>query len=153
MATTYGIGGEERKANNASEGISDIPLNRTLFINKLTSDPAYKPEVVHDLKNINEVFQHYQPQVEMEFETAEGTSVSEQLRFQSLANFGKLGIIAQSSFLQNLNSEVIDLQKMLKQFKSNRIFRTVLENPEAKESYLSALKALVQELEEAETSL
>jgi hypothetical protein len=153
MATTYGIGGEERKANNASEAISDIPLNRTLFIEKFTSDPAYKPEVIHDLKNINEVFQHYQPQVEMEFETEDGAGVSEVLKFQNLAHFGKQGIIAQSSFLQNLNSEVIDLQKMIKQFKSNRIFRTVLENQEAKESYLSALKTLVRELEEAETSL
>jgi len=150
---TYGIGGEERKANNASEGISDIPLNRTLFINKLTSDPAFKPEVVHDLKNINEVFQHYQPQVEMEFETEEGAGVSEVLRFQSLSHFGKQGIIAQSPFLQNLNTEVNDLQKMVKQLKSNKIFKTVLENPEAKEQYLSAMKALIQELEEAEASL
>lgn len=150
---TYGIGGEERKANNASEGISDIPLNRTLFINKLTSDPAFKPEVVHDLKNINEVFQHYQPQVEMEFETEEGANVSEVLRFQSLSHFGKQGIIAQSPFLQNLNAEVNDLQKMVKQFKSNKIFKSVLENTEAKEQYLSALKALIQELEEAEASL
>jgi hypothetical protein len=153
MATTYGIGGEERKANNASEGISDIPLNRTLFIDKFTSDPAYKPEVIHDLKNINEVFQHYQPEVEMEFETEDGASVNEVLRFQSLAHFGKQGIILQSPFLQNLNAEVIDLQKMVKQFKSNKIFKTVLENPEAKENYLSALKALVQELEESEASL
>ena len=92
-------------------------------------------------------------QVEMEFETEEGASVSEVLRFQGLSHFGKQGIIAQSPYLQNLNAEVIDLQKMIKQFKSNKIFRTVLENQEAKENYLSALKALVQELEEAEASL
>jgi predicted component of type VI protein secretion system len=150
---TYGIGGEERKANNAAEAISDIPLNRTLFVEKLTFDPAYKPEVVHDLKNINEVFQNYQPQVEMEFETEEGSSVNEVLHFQSLSHFGKQGIIAQSPFLQNLNAEVNDLQKIIKQFKSNKILKTVLENPDAKENYLSALKALVQELEEAESTL
>ena len=149
---TYGIGGEERKANNASEAISDIPLNRTLFVEKFTTDPAYKPEVIHDLKNIDEVFQHYQPQVEMEFESAEGSSVSEVLRFQNLAHFGKQGIISQSPFLQNLNAEVNDLQKLIKQFKSNKIFKTVLENPDAKENYLTALKALVQELEESENS-
>lgn len=150
---TYGIGGEERKANNASEGISDIPLNRTLFIEKLTSDAPYKPEVVHDLKNMDEVFQHYQPQVEMEFETEDGSGVSEVLRFQSLSHFGKQGIINQSPFLQNLNAEVVDLQKMIKQFKSNKIFKTVLENQDAKQQYLIALQALVQELEEAEKAL
>jgi hypothetical protein len=150
---TYGIGGEERKANNAAEAISDIPLNRTLFVEKLTYDPAYKPEIVHDLKNIDEVFQHYQPEVEMEFETEEGSTVNEVLRFQSLSNFGKQGIIAQSSFLQNLNAEVNDLQKIIKQLKSNKILKTVLENPDAKENYLASLKALVQELEDAEASL
>lgn len=150
---TYGIGGVERKVDNAAEAISDIPLNRTLLIEKLTSDPAVRPEVVHGLKNMDEVFQHFQPEVEMEFETEEGSSVSEVLKFQNLAHFGKQGIISQSPFLQNLNSEVIDLQKMIKQLKSNKIFRTVLENQDAKEQYLSALKALVQELEEAESSL
>jgi predicted component of type VI protein secretion system len=150
---TYGIGGEERKANNAAEAISDIPLNRTLFVEKLTYDPAYKPEVVHDLKNIDEVFQNYQPEVEMEFETEEGTTVNEVLRFQSLSHFGKQGIIAQSPFLQNLNAEVNDLQKIVKQLKSNKILKTVLENPDAKENYLASLKALVQELEDAEASL
>jgi hypothetical protein len=79
--------------------------------------------------------------------------VNEVLRFQSLSHFGKQGIIAQSPFLQNLNTEVNDLQKIIKQFKSNKILRTVLENPDAKESYLTALKALVQELEDAEASL
>jgi TusA-related sulfurtransferase len=48
---------------------------------------------------------------------------------------------------------VIDLQKIIKQFKSNKILKTVLENPDAKENYLAALKALVQELEDAEVSL
>jgi hypothetical protein len=150
---TYGIGGEERKANNAAEAISDIPLNRTLFVEKLTYDPAYKPEIVQDLKNIDEVFQHYQPEVEMEFETEEGSTVNEVLRFQSLSNFGKQGIIAQSPFLQNLNAEVNDLQKIIKQLKSNKILKTVLENPDAKENYIASLKALVQELEDAEASL
>jgi hypothetical protein len=89
----------------------------------------------------------------MEFETEEGNSVNEVLRFQSLAGFGKQGIIRQSPFLQNMNDEVIDLQKMIKQFKSNKILRTVLENQEAKEHYLSALKALAKELEDAEKAL
>jgi len=150
---TYGIGGQEVKPNNAAEAISDIPLNRTLFIEKFTSDPAYSPEIVEGLKTIDEVFQYFQPQVEMEFETEEDATVSETLKFQSLSNFGKQGIISQSSYLQGLNDEVTDLQKLIRQFKSNKIFRTVLENPEAREYYLQAMKALVQELDEAENTV
>ena len=35
---SYGIGGQERKLDNASEAISDIPLNRTLLVQKLTTN-------------------------------------------------------------------------------------------------------------------
>jgi len=147
---TYGIGGEERKANNASEAISDIPLNRTLFVEKFTSDAAIQPDVIHDIKNIDDVFAYYKPETEIEFDREDGSSINEVLRFRNLAHFGKQGIVSQSPFLQNLNDEVSDLQKLIKQFKSNKILKTVLENQEAKENYLAALRALIQELDDAE---
>jgi hypothetical protein len=146
----YGIGGQERKSDNASEGITDIPLNRTLLIEKLTADAPFKPEIVEGLKTVDDVFLHFQPQVEVEFDTEDGASLNEVLSFQSLSHFGKQGIVNQSTYLQGLTAEVSDYQRLIKQLKSNKIFKAVLENPDAKAAYIAALKALAAELDEAE---
>ena len=76
----YGIGGQERKLN-VSESIVDIPQNKTLLIEKLTADPPIRPEVVEGLKTVGEVFAYFKPEQEVEFDTPEGSTISETLRF------------------------------------------------------------------------
>lgn len=144
---TYGIGGQERKLDNASEAISDIPLNRTLLVQKLTTNAPLRPQVVEGLKTPEAVFAHFKPEVAVEFENAQGGSVPEKLHFASLGDFGKKGIINQSNFLQSLASETDDLQKLLRQLKSNKILKTALENPETKAAFLTAIQAMMDELE------
>ena len=146
----YGIGGQERKLD-VNESIVDIPQNRTLLIEKLTADPALRPEIVEGLKTVSDVFQHFQPQQEVEFDTEDGSSISETLRFQALSDFGRKGVIAQSAYLQELNMTFEDLQRYVKQLKSNKILKTVLENPEAKAAYMSSIEAMIRELEEAKS--
>ncbi|AUD01097.1 hypothetical protein [Spirosoma pollinicola] len=146
----YGIGGQERKLD-VNESIVDIPQNRTLLIEKLTADPALRPEIVEGLKTVSDVFQHFQPQQEVEFDTEDGSSISETLRFQALSDFGRKGVIAQSAYLQELNMTFEDLQRYVKQLKSNKILKTVLENPEAKVAYMSSIEAMIRELEEAKS--
>jgi predicted component of type VI protein secretion system len=145
----YDIGGQERKGE-VNEGISEIPQNKTLLVEKLTDDPPLSPEIVTDLKNISEVFEHYKPQKEMEFDTAEGSSVNEVISFRSLADFGKSGIVNQSAYLNELNAQCQDLQKFVRQLKSNKILKSMLENKEAKASYIATIQALINELEQAE---
>lgn len=41
----YGIGGNEVKID-ASEGIAEIPQNRTLLVEQLTKDEPVAPEVI-----------------------------------------------------------------------------------------------------------
>lgn len=144
----YGIGGQERKLD-ISESIVDIPQNKTLLVEKLTADPALRPEVVTGLKTVSEVFAHFQPTQEVEFDTEEGSTVSEPLRFSALSDFSKAGIIAQSAYLQKLNMTYEDFQKYARQLKSNKILKTVLENPDAKAAYVGALEAMIHELEDA----
>lgn len=144
---SYGIGGQERKLDIASEAIAEIPLNRTLMVQKLTADPPLRPQIVEGLKTPEAVFAHFKPEVAVEFEDAEGTTVNEKLRFASLGDFGKKGIISQSNFLQDLNTEAEDLQKLLRQLKSNKILKTALENPETKAAFLDAIQAMMNELE------
>ena len=145
----YDIGGQERKGE-VNEGISDIPQNKTLMIEKLTDDEPLSPEIVPDLKNITEVFDHFKPQKELEFETAEGSSVNEVISFRSLADFGKPGVLKQSAYLNELNAQCEDLQKFVRQLKANKILKTMLENKEAKSSYMATIQALINELEQAE---
>jgi hypothetical protein len=145
---TYGIGGQEVKGD-ASEAILEIPQNRTLLVQKLTNDAPVKPQVVEGLKNVDEVFAHYKPKVEVEFEDNSGASFQEELHFGGLLDFGVKGITAQSAFLQNLNLEKEQFQKIIKQLKSNKLLRKSLENPETRQSVLNSLYAMIKELEEA----
>ena len=99
------------------------------------------------LKTPEAVFAHFKPEVAVDFENAQGGSVPEKLHFASLGDFGKKGIISQSNFLQNLASETDDLQKLLRQLKSNKILKTALENPETKVAFLAAIQAMMDELQ------
>jgi hypothetical protein len=143
----YGIGGQERKGNNANEAITDLSLNRTLLVQHLTADPPVRPQVVYNLKNVEEVFAHFQPDLEVELADAEGSPVPETFRFRSLSDFGKRNLINQSQFLQELNAQTDTYQKLSKQLKSNKILKSALENPDAKQAFLAALQSLINELE------
>lgn len=143
---SYGIGGQERKLDNASEAISDIPLNRTLLVQKLTTATPLRPQIVEGLKTPEAVFAHFKPEVAVGFQDADGTTVPEKLHFASLGDFGKKGIVNQSDFLRGLATETDDLNKLLRQLKSNKILKTALENPETKAAFLSAIQAMMDEL-------
>lgn len=144
---SYGIGGQERKLDNASEAISDIPLNRTLLVQKLTTNAPLRAQIVEGLKTPEAVFAHYKPEVAVDFQDGEGTVVPEKLHFASLGDFGKRGIINQSDFLRSLAAETDDLNKLLRQLKSNKILKAALENPETKAAFLSAIQAMMDELD------
>lgn len=144
----YGIGGTE-VPKDASEGISEIPQNRTLVIEKLTDTPPVKPQMVYDLKTVDEVFAHFKPSAEVEFEKEDGSTTNEQLNFSNLGDFGTRGITAQSNHLQDLSQKQDQYLKISKQLKSNKSLKSVIENPELKAAFLNALNALIQEIDDA----
>lgn len=145
---TYGIGGTE-VPGDASEAISEISQNRTLLIEQLTADAPFKPEIVEGLTSIDDVFNHFSPTVEVDFQDAEGVTKEEKLSFNGLADFGVKGITAQSKFLKDLTTQNEQFLKIVKQLKSNKILRKALENKETKEAMLNTIYALVKEIEEA----
>jgi hypothetical protein len=146
----YDIGGQERKIE-INEGISDIPQNRTLLIEKLTEEAPLSPRIIPDLKTIGDVFAFFKPEKKVDFETADGVTDTEQLHFASLADFGKQGITRQSAFLNELSHQCDDLQKFVRQLKSNRILQTLLDNKEAKAAYISCIHALLAEMEQSDS--
>lgn len=100
----YGIGGNEVKID-ASEGIAEIPQNRTLLVEQLTKDEPVAPEVIAGLTNIDEVFAHFRPEIDIEFSDAEGAPVEENFRFQNVGDFSVKKMTEQSPFLSGLNAE------------------------------------------------
>ena len=142
----YDIGGQERKTE-VSEGIADIPQNKTLIIEKLTDEAPNSPEIIGDLKNMNEVFDYFKPNKEVEFEMADGSTLSETLHFTNLGDFGKQGIVKQSAFLLQLSQQAQDYQKFAKLLQTNRTLKSVLENKESKAAYLAGMEALIAELQ------
>lgn len=145
MLSNFGIGGNEVKLD-ASEAISEIPQNRTLMVQKLTTDAPIKPKMVEGLQTIEQVFAHYKPTIKIDFENSEGGTQTETLAFQNLGDFGTKGITAQSQFLTDLEVEKEQYQKIIKQLKTNKILRGALENPEAKEALLNIIDDLISEL-------
>ena len=147
MDNSYGIGGNEVKTD-AGEAILEIGQNKTLLVQKLTQDPPVKPQVVKGLTSVENVFDHYKPEIEVNFEDGEGVESKETLRFSHLGNFGKKGIIGQSEYLKNLDAEKNQYHKVVKQLKSNKILKMALEDPEAKEALLESIHSLLTELKE-----
>ena len=141
----YGIGGVEVKTD-AFEAFADIPQNRVLLAEKLTKAPPVKPEIVTGLTDIESVFEHFAPEVEMQFETEEGTLRRETLHFEGLENFGIKGITAQSPYLNELHWKQEQYHKMIRQLKTNKLLKQALANKDSKEALIRSLQALVAEL-------
>lgn len=146
MNDSYGIGGNEVKTD-ASEAFADIPQNKTLIAEKLTKDAPVKPEVKHGLQTITDVFAHYKPELNLDFEDADGGSKKETLNFRGLEDFGVKGIINQSEFLKNNAIQKEEYLKVIKQLKSNKILKAALTDPDAKQALLDAIQGMVSELQ------
>jgi hypothetical protein len=143
----YEIGGNERKIDT-SEAFADIAHNKTLFVQKLTNNDPLKPEKVEGLKTVQEVFNHYRPNVDVELERYDGSIITEKLQFNHLGDFSVKSITSQSQHLNNVSIEKAMSLSVIKQLKSNKTLKTTLDNAETKNAFINALKNFVAELEE-----
>jgi hypothetical protein len=130
------------------EAIANISSNKTLLVQKLTTKPT-KLEPVKGLKTIDDVFNYFKPSVEVEFEDENGVNKKEELRFSNLTDFTKNGITNQSEFLKKSQSDQDVCYSIIKKLKTNKILKTALENPEARNNFVQALKALATEINNA----
>jgi hypothetical protein len=145
MNDNYGIGGNEVRLD-ANEAIVEISHNRTLFAEKLTQQTPVKPEIVQGLTTVEDVFENYKPSVNMLFHDAEGRTVPENLEFHNLGDFGVKGITAQSDFLNNLSTEKEQYLKIMKHLKTNKILKSALADPAARQALLTSIKSLLTDL-------
>jgi len=130
------------------EGFVEISPNKTLFIQKLTYDDPIKPEIVEDLQTVEQVFDYFKPNCDVELDKEDGSTTKENFRFAGLGDFDTKNLTNQSPYLKNLSVENDAYLKIIKQLRSNKSLKNVIENPETKSAFINALKALASELEE-----
>ncbi|GAA4737560.1 hypothetical protein [Flavisolibacter ginsenosidimutans] len=134
------------------EGFVEISPNKTLFIQKLTNEAPIKPELTEGLTTVEQVFEHFKPNVNVELEKEDGSTTKENFSFAGLGDFDTKNLTNQSAYLKNLSLENDAYLKIIKQLKTNKSLKNVIENPETKEAFINALKALAFELETADQS-
>jgi hypothetical protein len=142
MENNYGIGSTGRP----NELFVDIPQNRTLILEKLTKDAPNMPEVVHGLQTIQQVFEHYKPEVAVEFEDAQGFIKRETLTFKDIDDFELRRITEQSAFLKDNTARKEEYLRIIYQLNSNRELRAASTDPEARKALLDAINAMIAEL-------
>ena len=104
FSNSYGIGGNEVR-QEGQEAILEIPQNKTLIAQKLTPNTPVRPEIVTGLKNMDEVFEHFDPKINVAFEDDEGKITREELAFKNVGDFSIKGLTAQSAFLTDLKTK------------------------------------------------
>lgn len=142
-----GIGGVEVK-QDAFEAFADIPANKVLMAEKLTHLAPVKPTITGSLTDVEQVFEHYKPNIDIGFEDANGATRKENLQFKNLGDFGVKGITAQSTLLGDLNMKHDQYLKIIKQLKTNKMLKSALNEPGGKQNVIAALNSLVAEMQQ-----
>lgn len=132
------------------EGFVEISPNKTMFIQKLTNEDPIKPELVEDLQTVEQVFDRFKPNCDVELEKEDGSTTKENFAFAGLGDFDVKSLTNQSAYLKNLNLENDAYLRILKQLKTNKSLKNVIENPDTKNAFINALKVLAAELEKNE---
>lgn len=141
----YGIGGNEVKVD-ANESIAEIPSNRTLIVQKLTDEAPAAPESVYGLETIEDVFQRFEPTVDLRHVDAEGNEIKEIMTFTGLGDFGAKKIKEKSDFLSKLDIEKEQGVRITRQLTSNRALQKALENPEVKNAIMDVIESSIEEI-------
>lgn len=129
-----------------TEAISEMSKNRTLFAEKFTLETPLKPEVIHGLQNLEDVFAHYKPAIQMLFETNEGLKKTETIKFLSMDDFGIGGITKQSGFLRQVTAKRQEYMKLAHLAESDVNLKNTLNSTESKQALLQWIEGAIKEL-------
>lgn len=145
MDDKYGVGGNEYE-RKGSEGIADIPKNRTIFVEHLTVDDPIAPEFAQGLGNIEQVFGYFKPAKEIGFEDGEGQMIRETFHFSNVVDFSLDNMTQQSKFLNELDTTVKFYGDAARQLSNNKVLNRALANPDKKQNIIDVLLQCKNEL-------
>lgn len=129
-----------------TESIYEMSKNKTLFAEKLTLETPLKPQVVHNLPNVEAVFKYYQPTANLLFETEEGQSSSETIKFHAVEDFSVEAIVQKSSVLKTIVFQKETYFKLAHLIASDENLQHILNSAEEKQVLLQWLSQAINDL-------
>lgn len=152
MTDQNSFGGQFKES--PGEAFADIPANRTLFAERLTSDEPFTPQAVHGLTTLPEVFSFFKPSVTVFFQDRHGAVRKEAFLFSSLKDFHLEKVVPKSKYLQNVLLEKEQYVHAARQLKAQNKLRSALEDPAKRKALTQVLRALKKSVvEERSTNL
>jgi predicted component of type VI protein secretion system len=130
--------------------LSPISMNKTLYVAKFTDELPMIPEAKADMESVEDVMEHYKPEVTVLLEDAEGQQMAETFKFTRLGDFTPEGIVDQSPYLQDLTNRMNDLQRINHQLRSNRMLQYAIQNPQGRATLLAMVQQMIDEIDQAD---
>ena len=133
--------------------VNAIDANKTLILDQYTSEAPVEAELFQDAKTIKDVFDHFKPAVDVEFENEEGEIVPETLHFNEMKDFdvngGKGNLVMNSPYLSEIKINADNSSKVRKQLEQNTKLRNILKDAQAREDLKALLQGMLDELEQS----
>lgn len=128
--------------------IVEAPLDKTLYIDQFTDNAPGKPGEVFQPETMEDVFEFYKPEKKnVQMHDQEGRPVTEDFKFNAIKDFDDKQLIGQSRYLSQQKAVMDSYKNIEQQMIKNKVLRRAFEDEEARKNLVSALRALLAELE------
>jgi predicted component of type VI protein secretion system len=116
------------------------------MVEQFTPEVPLKPEIVRSIRNMEQLFAHYKPQVDVMLDNIDGGVRKETIEFKSIEDFAPEKLVEQSNFLKQTIENRTQYLKIMRQLKSNDQLKRLVADPEARKAFLDAISNLIEEL-------
>lgn len=145
MAINFGLDGKSKN----TDGVQEIPPNKSLLIHKLTDLPPLLPEIVKGLHTPKSVFQHFKPSIHMVFDNLDKGMVKETIYFKDMEDFDAEKVADRSLFLSGLERKKHVYFDIVNTLQNNKALTSIIKDKDAKTLLLEKIKELKKEIKNA----
>ena len=132
----------------AVDGIIEFPQNRTLYVDQFTDMAPIRPGEVFQPETMEDVFEHYQPEKRnVQMVDLEGRPVKENFKFNAIKDFDDKELVKHSTYLGQQKAAMDSYKAIEQQLIKNKVLRRAFEDEESRKHLVTALQALLAELE------
>ena len=149
MNPTLNMPGAWAAYKDIPPSLSPISQNKTLYVGKFNDELLQEPDAIEGLESVNDVLEHYKPEVTLSLFDQEGAPVVETFEFRRMGDFSQEGLVDQSPILRELSEQMRNLQKLDRHLRSNKLLQTALQNPQAKAIVLDMIQQMIDEIDQA----